>query len=485
MLGCLPLAAMTVWSFAALWAGQSPEAPADPPRHGDASADWAESVRGRTSADVQALAELQTADWFAGEPLAALERLPESSPLRDLAEAWTEWNEAHRLVVSLLDADRGLETEDLPRLESAADELKALRKQYAADPPRGSGPLLRVLDERIEDLQARIDRLKRRNEATMLLASAREHFQRKRYASCVEACDRILREFSALFPPDTLSKVRVLRTRSAFWTAASELQNSLREERSDEEHCRSLEKFLAAYEDDDTLASSQRDFLSWVRGELARIESRMAQRRREKAGAEQIVQFRDTLPEAFVDRVRRAAQIAEDYPTRKVRETLWSEAFMWLTENLPQKSLEESPQLQEVETADGEILRGFFEEVRPDGESLYGYRRYASLGEMRNPTAAVGTLRAAQLKGPPHESVLRRAVQRYRAARERLLDEPHRREHWQAMHVVCQALEDELQAYRVKPGASQEPLSFEAECEFVARVLESPAVDSLATLRQG
>lgn len=476
---------MTAWALAALTDGADPSVEAGLDRQVAVAGSEVDerAIRSRAAAESSALEELSAADWFAGEPLRQVYEIPTSSPMSELAGRWKAWNEAHRLIVALLDIDRGLETEDITRLEAAAGSLRSLRDEYAKSPPRGSGPMMRVVDERIERLQTRISQIKRRNEATGLLASARAHFQQKRYVSCVEACDQLLLEFAGVFPPEIISKVRTLRKRADFFKTAMELQKELRIDRPLPEHRQTLDKFLAAYAEDDGLTSSQRDVLIWVRGELARLEAEIDREARQQAATQQMLNLRNNLPEAFVDRVRRAAEIIEAYPSEDVRESLRTEAYGWVAENLPQKTIDESPQLQEVETRDGQILRGFFKEVRSGDDEVYGYKCYETHRELLKPTSAVGTHRADDLVGSPDRSVPRRVLERYATTRDELLRAPHRRERWLAMAGVCRELEAELAAYRAKPGASREPLSFAEEAGFVEGVLESRAIEDLATLR--
>ncbi len=145
----------------------------------------------------------------------------------------------------------------------------------------------------------------------------------------------------------------------------------------------------------------------------------------------------------------------------------------WLEQALPEKTLREPPTLQEAETTSGQLLRGFFKEVRDAQGNLVGYKRYSTYEQSLDPVAEVGTYRLEEFKVAPGPSTLARCVRRYRDARKRLLDQPGRQELWVEFAALCEALHAEVRAYRTRAPAGVDLLSFEQEAKF-ARTMLAP-----------
>jgi len=172
----------------------------------------------------------------------------------------------------------------------------------------------------------------------------------------------------------------------------------------------------------------------------------------------------------FEARVARAAEILRQYPDARASAMLGPLVAGWVAEEIRPKQTAEPPLVEEGETKDGALLRGYFRQVTAaDGSP--GYKRYASHEDLLRPKADVGTHPARDFLRPPGPSVLRRAVDRYHAARQRLLEHPGRRQSWVEFVALCDTLQKELEQYRRKPGAAQEPLRFDREAEFARRVL--------------
>ena len=68
----------------------------------------------------------------------------------------------------------------------------------------------------------------------------------------------------------------------------------------------------------------------------------------------------------------------------------------------------------------------------------------------------------------------------YNRARDRLLENPAKRENWAALADLCDALDRRLALYAAKPGSdSRGRLSFAAEGQFARDVLEGGTWDRL------
>jgi hypothetical protein len=153
----------------------------------------------------------------------------------------------------------------------------------------------------------------------------------------------------------------------------------------------------------------------------------------------------------------------------------------WLGEFLPEKSVDEPPELREAETKDGRILRGYFREASGPGGDL-GYKRYDTLAQRERPTADVGTWSGRDLASSPGPSVAQRLVERYRDARVRLLERPERTESWESFAASCDRLQAELDAHRAKPGSDETSLGFRQEAQFARQLLSGSVLNGLKVI---
>ncbi len=108
-----------------------------------------------------------------------------------------------------------------------------------------------------------------------------------------------------------------------------------------------------------------------------------------------------------------------------------------------------------------------------------GYKRYDTLAQLQNPTADVGTWPSQDLASAPGPTLPQRLVEQYHDARSKLLQQPERRELWEAFAASCERLQAQCDAYRAKPGASEELPSFRAEAQFARQVLSGSALGDL------
>jgi len=191
-----------------------------------------------------------------------------------------------------------------------------------------------------------------------------------------------------------------------------------------------------------------------------------------------VEQLEASPPKDFEARVARAAGILRQYPDARVKAMLRPLLVGWVGEELPPKRIGEPPLVEEAETQDRGLLRGYFRQVTAaDGSP--GYKRYATHEDLLKPKADVGTHPARDFLRPPGPSVLRSALDRYDAARQGLLEHPGRRQSWVEFAALCGTLDKELEAYRRRPGAAQEAVRFDREAGFARRVLSGPGWQEL------
>ena len=128
ILGCLPLAVLTLWSFVELRGIESHPRPAgkDPAM----GAELAEQAR-KLAADEKAAADrLAGADFLAGEALPSLGKVPADSDFHPAAETWPRWTTARQMLQAFLEVQRLTATTDAQRLREAVRQFEKLKETY-------------------------------------------------------------------------------------------------------------------------------------------------------------------------------------------------------------------------------------------------------------------------------------------------------------------------------------------------------------------
>ena len=482
VLGCVPLAALTVSAFVELGAIENHVAIDSKIEHAGAYVQTIEEARAQSQASRQTVEELADVDLLADDVPESLRERPAKSPWGPLADDWRQWTTARRLVADVLQADRLTLTTELDDLEKAAGRLEKLKKECEQAEIRDRAELVAIVDRRIAALNREIAGRKRQLEAEALLAEARAAFVPQRYGECVVLCDRLLSQYIGVMESPTVEKVRILRQRAQFWDDTERLYSQLKADEDMDSRVALLQGFLSKYAGRTYRTGAELRVLDQCESQLRELKARMEAQEQSRAAAKMIRELSqsDRLPAEFDDRLQRAAAIVDRYPTEDVRAALARDLRRWLVEIFPEKSIDEHPLLQEAETTAGQIVRGFFKEVPGADGEVIGYKRYPTYQRFVDPVAEVGTYRIGDLKRGPAPSVPRQCVSRYNQGRSGLLEAPGSKEAWAEFADLCEALEEQLRQYRAKPGAEvPRGLSFEAEGRRVRRLLATSGWDRL------
>jgi hypothetical protein len=465
VLGCLPLAVLTLASFVGI-ADLDSELPSiderDLARPGASASVPSRDLEG----DEILCAAIAEREFLAGEPLPEHATVTEPLYLDSLAGGWQHWSDAAGLVRDVLALEQSLLGAGLPQLESALDRIGKIQDACRKKDPAGSARLVRVLERRSRELQAEIALRKNREKARQLLREAEQAFEDKNYEETITICDRVLADYAAAVDYQTVAK---LRGNALFWREWSKLplDSSLTEEPAKQRDM--LVDFLDTYRDLPGQVEQER--VARVSRRLDAIQTELRRIEMNEAAQVPIAALARYDGRAFTEGLAEAAQVAESYPTDSVRGRLQERVVLWVAASLPQKLLDEPDGMEEVEMISGNVLRGFFEPVTDAGGGVIGYKRYSTAAERENPTRNVGRYPAADLRGVPTHSVPRQCVDAYESARRRLLADPGSQDCWSVLKRTCDSAEATLIDYRRKPGSSPDAISFEKESRFATTVL--------------
>lgn len=468
---CLPLAVLTAWAFWDLRSvGDAPEL-----RH--VAIDLPGNPRPDASASGQlkaakAMAEgLAEADLWTSQTLAGVGDLPADRGLHALKAAWSQWVQARQLAQRCVMLPRDAQRAAPEDLREACQELEDLKAEIEKARPPGCEGLLALLERRIGRLKGQIAQAALKSEASALFAQARAELRPKRYAQCVSLCDQWLAEYSQLDAVQA-AQIRALREQARFWDDAEQMSAQWQSADSTSRRKAMIEGFLARHAGDTSRTAREQAVLERCQSELWKIETRLRAEALRRKAAEGVSRLSESPPARFAHRLQAAVELSRQYPVEEATTTLRQQVRDWLAEAIPEKAIREPPQIQETETRQGVVVRGFFREVtRPDG-TLAGYQPYPTYEDYLRPVAQVGTYAQEDLLRPPGPSLLRQCLTRYGALRSSVLAQPGRRRAWEELAAGCEEFEAQLAAYRKKVGSAREPLSFQDEARLARELLD-------------
>lgn len=478
--GCLPLAILTAMSFVELRAID--EASITRSSAGTQTDPTAvESARLQLKTDKPVIEGLGRANLLTSETLAGLEDIPADHHLTALKDSWEGWLNSRRLVsrsARIPAADAATGAGSPPELPQTQEALLA---EYEKKKPEGSEAVRAILARRVESQRRQASQSAAQREADGLLAQARTEFATNRYAACTTLCDQWLAKYSQR-DAAVSAKMRLLRERAQFLEAYRQMLTEVRQADSMARQQELVDAFLNRYAGRPSPTPREQAILEQSHGASAKLRARLQAEAVNRRAAESLRSLTEKPPAGLASRLQAAAQLGAEYPTEAVRESLRKQVRVWLAEALADKVIEEPAALLEAETCRGEVLRGFFRKsLAPDG-SLLGYQHFTSYQQYRDPTAQVGTYAKADLAAEPGVSLPRQCLGRYRQLRDEMLSQPGRKSNWENLLAACEQSDVRLAAYRQKPGASAEAISFQTETRLVREILSAPVWGDMARL---
>lgn len=475
VLGCLPLAGLTVASFAGIGnlASRFPSI-----EDGDLIPAGA-NVSVLSADDLEDDEILRTAvatrEFLAGEPLP--DRALQTDPvfLAALAADWKKWSDATELVDAVLALEEDVRGAGASQLKLAVKRIDTILEECRSKDPAGSARLARVLQRRKEELLTRIAFLEKCEDASDLLAEAKAAYDARDFFVAYKKYDTLLTQYDDVLASGALdgisyATITAARQDAAFWRDLGYLHLASPVSEQPSKQRELLVGFLDSYRGMEGEAAAEK--LKSVESKLQSVDAELRRLEMNEAAVQPISTL-GRYDGRFAEGVAAAARIAETYPTDWVRSQLQDRVTLWLKQVLPPKRFNEPDGIEEVETNSGNVVRGFFEPVNDAAGGVIGYKSYPTSEERENPTRNVGRYPAADLRGVPNLSVPRQCVDAYMSARANLLADAGNRTCWTAFKRTCDSAEVMLVDYRRKPGSSREPLFFDDASEFAKMVLAS------------
>jgi hypothetical protein len=446
ILACLPLVALTGWSFVeALGADEQASAAAQDVRLAEAR-QAAVQAAAEVAADGPLLRELAKTNLLASQP----RELPsvQNEPLTSAAEAWRRSERARSMAMKYLAAlpppidENASPAERKQAAEEASKRLRAFladERDQGAAPTPGAEAFLKLLAERASQLQGEIAKYQRQDNIASALAEAAEDLNRGRYDDCLAVLAS--EPLGGIREGDAGERVQVLRNRAEYRQAAEELLSRLSAGEADRELHQAIEAFLRRRPTPPSPAE-------------AGLKARLIERRDALKLAIAIADLADPPDlETLLDQA--VAIFEQPGVAEAARRNVRAQAVEWLkTKGFP--PLEVPSDLlgkQEAITKNGQRKIGIF--FLPTGAEQWRFWTSRQNRELR-PRGDEQIARDS-FEQPPATPRYVAWAQQYNEASARLVRQGGSKSDWQDFARRCDAWEQELTAYRETWGVAEEP----------------------------
>ncbi|HEV7221583.1 MAG TPA: hypothetical protein VGN42_02720 [Pirellulales bacterium] len=446
ILACLPLVALTGWSFVeALGADEQAGVAAQDARLAEARQAAAGSAA-EVAADGPLLRELAKTNLLASQPRA----LPsvQDDRLASAADAWRRSERARGMAMkylAMLPPPIDENASAAERKQAAQDASKRLRafladeRDAGADQTPGADAFLKLLAERTKQLQGEIAQYQRQDNVASALAEAAEDLNRGRYDDClaVLASDPL----GGIREGDAGERIQALRKRAEYRQAADELQSRPSAGEADRELYQAIDAFLRRRPTPPSPAE-------------ASLKTQLIERRDALKLAIAIADLADP-PDLETLLAQAAAIFEQPGVERATRERVRAHVLDWLlTRGFP-RLLPPSDLLgkQEAITKNAQRKIGIF--LLPTGAEQWRFWANRQNRELR-PRGDEQIARDS-FEQPPATPRYVAWAQQYNDVSAKLVRQGGSQGDWRGFAQRCDAWEQELTAYRETWGVAEEP----------------------------
>jgi hypothetical protein len=464
---CTPLVALTIWTFVELTlpTADAPEALADADVKAIALQADAAAARGEEEASFAAqLAETDLLDMRPAK-LAPVK----SDRLKSLAGKWRQSVEARALLakyhaVHARVVDPAAEPGE--RQRQAMEALAALEQFITAERPGslaqvgGAEGFFNLLGRRVERLKAEIAGYDTQSSIVEALGKAEDDVNAGKAEACLARLDK--KPLSLARDAETKAKLQALRRRAEFRLAADRLQARKPASPADRDLLQAIEDFLHRFPEPPSEA--ERDALAQLQHRRDRLKVDIA-----IADLAQPTDLETLLAQA-------ARIVGDSTVDQASRDRARARVVEWLlTAGFPRQTFPDSLLgKQEAETKNGQRKIGKF--LLPKGAEQW--RFWTDKHHQTERPRGDEQISRDSLVAPPATPMYVRWAQEYNVLSERLARRGGTQDQWREFARRCDAIDEELAAYREQWGVDEEPdescrdWSFRRRADTARQILE-------------
>lgn len=443
VLGAIPLALLTAFALLDMTLVR--------PWKPDVKSDYFEKtveVVERTSIELRSLdnaSDVLAKESLLNSPVPPIMRgmSAENTAWGEMPDYSRQWGDVFFNTQRFLESQRQLESKDINELF----KLQSAVRSFLATLKSGSeteGSVYRQISALQRDIEVKIERLQKENEATQILTDARNAFDQGKWLVCARFCKQLQDDYDNYTSTAVKANISMMINRCAFYTSEDDIERILKSDSAASQR-EKLGSLLERVKNSDELSDSQkRKYRQWQEQyeEMGGNSERGSDSVEISPSVKSQIQAYYDAPKSFAGRVQAAAKILETNDDPAVRAALKSEVIRLIKSGISEKTLNEPPMTFYAKLKDGTELTGAFIKVRDDKtQQIVGYKYFEDASQMNNPEKHELMYRAEDFIISPRSTMAKRLVTTYNKERQLLLDNVSSPDAWTRFIAKCNEME--------------------------------------------
>ncbi|MBR5709346.1 MAG: hypothetical protein IKX40_01155 [Thermoguttaceae bacterium] len=442
VLGAIPLALLTILALLdmTLVRPWKPDVKAD---HFEKTVEVVE----RTSRELRSLdnaSDILAKDSLLNSPVPPIMRgmSAENTAWGEMPDYSRQWGDVFFNTQRFLESQRHLESQDINELFKLQSDVRSFLATLKSG-TETQDSVYRQISALQRDIEVKIERLQKENEATQILTEARNAFDQKKWLVCARFCKQLTDDYEDYTSVAVKANVSMMLNRCAFYTSEDEIERILQSDSAASQK-QKLGSLLERVKNSDELSDAQkRKYRQWQEQyeEMGGNSDDADDSPAISSSVKSQIQAYYDAPKSFAGRVQAAAKILETNNDPAVRSALKSEVIRLIKSGIAEKTLNEPPMTFYAKLKDGTELTGGFITVRDDNRQIIGYKYFKDANQMTDSEGNELMYKAEDFIISPRSTMAKRLVNTYNKERKLLLDNVSDPDAWSRFIAKCNELE--------------------------------------------
>ena len=353
-----------------------------------------------------------------------------------------QWGDVFFNTQRFLESQRYLESKDINELFKLQSDVRSFLATLKGGTD-AQDSVYRQISALQRDIEVKIERLQKENEATQILTDARNAFDQGKWLVCARFCKQLTDDYDNYTSTAVKANVSMMLNRCAFYTSEDEIERILKSDSAASQR-QKLGSLLERIKNSDELSDTQkRKYRQWQEQyeEMGGDSDDDADSVEISPSVKSQIQAFYDAPKSFAGRVQAAAKILETNDDPAVRTALKSEVIRLIKSGISEKTINEPPMTFYAKLKDGTELTGGFITVRDDNRQIIGYKYFKDASQMKDSEGNELMYKAEDFVISPRSTMAKRLVTTYNKERQLLLDNVSDPGAWNRFVAKCNELE--------------------------------------------
>ncbi|MBR5161506.1 MAG: hypothetical protein IKW80_07735 [Thermoguttaceae bacterium] len=353
-----------------------------------------------------------------------------------------QWGDVFFNTQRFLESQRYLESKDINELFKLQSDVRSFLATLKGGTD-AQDSVYRQISALQRDIEVKIERLQKENEATQILTDARNAFDQGKWLVCARFCKQLTDDYDNYTSTAVKANVSMMLNRCAFYTSEDEIERILKSDSASSQR-QKLGTLLERIKNSDELSDAQkRKYRQWQEQyeEMGGGSDDDADSVEISPSVKSQIQAFYDAPKSFAGRVQAAAKILETNDDPAVRSALKTEVIRLIKSGISEKTINEPPMTFYAKLKDGTELTGGFITVRDDNRQIIGYKYFKDANQMKDSEGNELMYKAEDFVISPRSTMAKRLVTTYNKERQLLLDNVSDPGAWNRFVAKCNELE--------------------------------------------